>query len=50
MDLMWGAIIALGIAIVAGALGFSGRAATIAKVVFGIFLVLAIALFILAVL
>jgi uncharacterized membrane protein YtjA (UPF0391 family) len=46
--LTW-AIIALVIAIVAGALGFSGVAAaagTVAKLLFGIFLVIAILLFV----
>jgi uncharacterized membrane protein YtjA (UPF0391 family) len=45
--LTW-AIIALVIALIAGALGFTGVAAaasTVAKVLFGIFLVLAIVLF-----
>lgn len=53
MDLLWWAVIALIIALVAGALGFSGvarGAATIAKVLFGIFLVLAIIFFIMVVL
>ena len=47
--LTW-AIIALVVALVAGALGFSGVAAaagTVAKVLFGIFLVIALALFLL---
>ena len=45
--LTW-AIVALVIALVAGALGFSGVAAaagTVAKILFGVFLVLAILLF-----
>jgi len=45
--LTW-AIIALVIALVAGALGFSGVAAaasTVAKILFGVFLVIAILLF-----
>lgn len=49
MDLLWLAVIALVISLVAGALGFSGvarGAGTVAKVLFGIFLVLAIILFI----
>jgi uncharacterized membrane protein YtjA (UPF0391 family) len=51
MDLLWWAIIALIIAIVAGALGFTGvsrGAATISKVLFAIFLVIAVVIFILA--
>ena len=50
--LMW-AIVAFVIAIVAGSLGFTGvakGAATISKVLFGIFLVIAILLIILVVL
>ena len=53
MDLLWWAIIALVISIVAGALGFTGvsaGAATIAKVLFGIFLVIAVVLFLMVVL
>ena len=49
MDLLWWAIIALVISFIAAGLGFSGvaaGAATIAKVLFGIFLVIAIAIFI----
>ena len=48
MDLLWWAIIALVISLVAGALGFTNvaaGAATIAKILFGIFLVIAIVLF-----
>lgn len=48
--LTW-AIIAFVVALVAGALGFSGVAAaatTVAKVLFGLFLVIAIALFVLS--
>ena len=48
MDLLWWAVIALVISVIAGALGYSGvarGAATIAKVLFGIFLVIAILLF-----
>jgi uncharacterized membrane protein YtjA (UPF0391 family) len=48
--LTW-AIIALVIAVIAGALGFSGVAAaagTVAKVLFGLFLAVAILLFVLA--
>jgi uncharacterized membrane protein YtjA (UPF0391 family) len=51
MDLLTWAIIALVVSLIAGALGFSGvaaGAATIAKVLFGIFLVIAVLLFILA--
>jgi uncharacterized membrane protein YtjA (UPF0391 family) len=50
MDLLTWAIIALVVAVIAGALGFTGvsrGAATIAKVLFGIFLVIALILFIL---
>jgi uncharacterized membrane protein YtjA (UPF0391 family) len=46
--LTW-AIVALLVAIVAGALGFTGvakGAATIAKVIFGIFLIMAVLLFV----
>ncbi len=53
MELLWWAIIALIVSLVAGALGFSGLArgaATIAKILFGIFLVIAIILFIVVVL
>ncbi len=45
MDLLWWAIIAFVIAIIAGALGFTGvarGAATISKILFGIFLVIAL--------
>ena len=48
VDLLWWAVIALVISVIAGALGYSGvarGAATIAKVLFGIFLVIAILLF-----
>lgn len=50
MDLLTWAIIALVVAVIAGALGFTGvsrGAATIAKILFGIFLVIALILFIL---
>jgi uncharacterized membrane protein YtjA (UPF0391 family) len=50
MDLLTWAIIALVVAVIAGALGFTGvsrGAATIAKVLFGIFLVIALILFVL---
>lgn len=53
MDLIWWAIIALIVSVVAGGLGFSGvaaGAATFAKVLFGIFLVLALVLFVLVLL
>ncbi len=53
MDLLWWAIIALVVAVIAGALGFSGvarGAGTIAKILFGIFLVIAVLLFIFVVL
>ncbi|RIK39632.1 MAG: DUF1328 domain-containing protein [Chloroflexi bacterium] len=53
MSLLWWAIIALVISLVAGALGFTGIArgsATVARVLFGIFLILAIILFIMVVL
>ena len=48
MDLLWWAIIALVIAVIAGTLGFGGvarGAATISKILFGIFLVIAVLLF-----
>lgn len=50
MDLIWWAIIALVVSVIAGALGFSGvaaGAATIAKLLFGIFIVIALLLFVL---
>ena len=53
MDLLWWAIIALVISIIAGALGFGGvatGAATVAKVLFGVFLLLALLLFVLVLL
>ena len=53
MDLLMWAILALVVSLIAGALGFSGvaaGAATIAKVLFGIFLVIAAILFLLVVL
>ncbi|MBI1297080.1 DUF1328 domain-containing protein [bacterium] len=53
MDLLVWAIVALVISLIAGALGFTGvarGAGTIAKVLFGIFLVVAVILFILVVL
>jgi uncharacterized membrane protein YtjA (UPF0391 family) len=53
MDLLVWAIVALVISLIAGGLGFTGvarGAGTIAKVLFGIFLVVAVILFILVVL
>jgi uncharacterized membrane protein YtjA (UPF0391 family) len=53
MDLLTWAIIAVVVSLIAGGLGFSGvaaGAATIAKVLFGIFLFIAIVLFIFVVL
>ena len=53
MDLIWWAIIALVVSLVAGGMGFTGvaaGAATISRVLFGIFLLIAIVLFILVVL
>lgn len=53
MDLLWWAIIAFVIAIIAGALGFTGvarGAATISKILFGIFLVIALIIVVLIVL
>lgn len=53
MDLLWFAIIALVVSLIAGAFGFTGvasGAATISKVLFGIFLLIAVVLFILVVL
>ncbi len=53
MDLLVWAIIALVISLVAGGLGFSGvarGAATIAKILFALFLVIAIILFLLVIL
>ena len=50
MDLLWWAVIALVVSLIAGGLGFSGvarGAGTIAKILFGIFLVIAILLFLL---
>lgn len=50
LDMLTWAIIALVIAVIAGALGFTGVAATagtVAKVLFGIFLVIALVLFVL---
>ncbi len=53
MDLLFWAIVALVVSLVAGGLGFTGvaaGAATIAKVLFGIFLVIALVLFLLVLL
>jgi uncharacterized membrane protein YtjA (UPF0391 family) len=53
MELLTWAIIALVIALIAGALGFTGvarGAATVSKTLFGIFIVIAIVLFLLVVL
>jgi uncharacterized membrane protein YtjA (UPF0391 family) len=53
MDLHWWAIIALVVSLVAGGMGFTGvaaGAATVSKVFFGIFLLIAIVLFVLVVL
>lgn len=53
MDLLGWAIVALVVSLIAGGLGFSGLAqgaATIAKILFGIFLVIAVLLFIFIVL
>jgi uncharacterized membrane protein YtjA (UPF0391 family) len=50
MDLLSWAIIALVISVIAGGLGFSGvaaGAATISKVLFGIFLIIALVIFVL---
>lgn len=53
MSLLWWAVIALVVALVAGALGFTGvarGAATVARILFGIFLVIALILFVMVVL
>ena len=53
MDLIWWAVIALGVSVIAGGLGFTGvaaGAATIARVMFGVFLLIAIVIFVLIVL
>jgi uncharacterized membrane protein YtjA (UPF0391 family) len=50
MDLLWWAIIAVVVSLIAGGLGFSGvsaGAASIAKLLFGVFLLIAIVLFVL---
>jgi uncharacterized membrane protein YtjA (UPF0391 family) len=51
MSLLWWALIAFIVAIIAGAFGFTGvaaGAATVARVLFGIFLALALIILILA--
>lgn len=53
MDLLWWAVIALVISVIAGAMGFTGvaaGAATIARVLFGVFLLIAIIIFALVIL
>jgi uncharacterized membrane protein YtjA (UPF0391 family) len=53
MDLLWWAVIALIVSLIAGGLGFSGvarGAASVSKILFGIFLVIAILLFIFVIL
>jgi len=53
MSLLWWAIIAFVVALIAGGLGFTGvakGAASISKILFGIFLVIAIILIIMVVL
>jgi uncharacterized membrane protein YtjA (UPF0391 family) len=48
MDLLWWAVIAIVVSLIAGGLGFSGvaaGAASIAKILFGVFLLIAIVLF-----
>ena len=53
MSLLWWAVIALVVSLVAGGLGFSGvsqGAASISKILFGIFLVIAILLFVFVIL
>ena len=53
MDLLTWAIVALIISVIAGALGFTGVASgakTVAKILFGIFLVIAVILFLLLIL
>lgn len=50
MSLLWWAVIALIVAVIAGAMGFTGvarGAATIARWLFGIFLAIAVLLFLL---
>ena len=53
MDLLWWAIIALVVALIAGGLGFTGvarGAATISRILFGIFIIIAVILFIMVIL
>lgn len=53
MDLLTWAILALVVAVIAGALGFTGvarGAATIARLLFGVFLVIAVILFVMVIL
>ncbi len=53
MDLLTWAIVALVIAVIAGALGFSGvaqGAATISRILFGVFLIVALILFVMVIL
>jgi uncharacterized membrane protein YtjA (UPF0391 family) len=53
MDLLWWAVIALVVSLIAGGLGFGGvarGAATVSKILFGIFLVIAIILFVMVIL
>ncbi len=50
MNLLWWAVVALIVAVIAGALGFTGvarGAATIARWLFGIFLFIAVSIFLL---
>ncbi len=51
MDILWWAVVALVVALIAGALGFTGvarGAATASKWLFAIFLIVAVVIFILA--
>jgi uncharacterized membrane protein YtjA (UPF0391 family) len=53
VDLLTWAIVALIVSVIAGALGFTGiarGAATVAKILFGIFLVIALVLFVMVLL
>jgi uncharacterized membrane protein YtjA (UPF0391 family) len=53
MSLLWWAVIALIVSIIAGGMGFSGvaaGAATVSRLLFGIFLLIAIVLFVLVLL
>lgn len=52
MDLLWWAVIALVISLIAGGLGFTGvarGAATVSRLLFGIFLIIAIILFVMVI-